>query len=200
MALARNRNLRSLVISLALLISAMIATLWYLDSSKVTESFLITKADLASGSPLLQQQLQVAEVSLFGSAQRYLKPEQLAEGSYLIRPVAAGELIPRSAVTTQTLDDWSNLVITPGVTLSNQIRPGSNVTLWASPQLDYRAFGEPVILALDVEVVRIGVAQGNFSGSSPEVELRLPVESIQAVLQSIANGDLMALTSKNVDY
>jgi len=196
--IARNRNLRSLVISAGLLILAMIATLWYLESTRVTESFLITRSDLASGSPLLLQQLQVAEVSLFSSAERYLRPEQLAQGAYLIRPVAAGELIPRSAVTTQSLDDWSNIVITPGVSLSNQIRPGTAVTLWASAQLDYRSFGEPVILALEAEVVRIAEPQGNFAGSGPEVELRVPIESLQAVLQSIANGDLLALTAKSV--
>jgi hypothetical protein len=111
----------------------------------------------------------------------------------LTRSVSAGEAIPKSSVTTQQLDDWSNIVLTPSVELSGAIAPGSKVSVWASPALDYQSFGEPTIAALDVEVVAIRDPEGSFAQAGKSVELRVPIAAIQSLLRAIANGDAIAL-------
>jgi hypothetical protein len=175
--------------------SSVVGFWWVLETNKVTESYLITKVDLSSGSPLLELDLKQAELSLFATGENYLKASQLPTGAYLIRSLSAGEVIPRSAVTTQSLDDWANIVLTPSIELSAQIRPGTKVSVWASELLDYQSFGEPFITALDAEVVGIRPPQGNFSQGLSSVELRVPVENLKALLRSISNRDAIALTS-----
>lgn len=191
---ARKRAARMLLSGLV--ISASVLGAWFvIESSKATESYLITKLDLASGSKLAASSLATGELALFTISDNYLKVSELPAGAYLTRAISAGEAIPRSAVTTQLLDNFSNLVIVPSVELSRSIGPGSKVLVWASPALDYQSFGEPSIAAIDVEVVEIRVPQGNFAGAQSSVELRVPFQALQSLLRSISNGDAIALTA-----
>jgi hypothetical protein len=190
-------NSLRLVFSGLIVSSSVLGFWWLLESSKVTETYLITKTDLASGSPVSTDNLQPIELSLFSLSKSYLRANELPVGSYLIRPLSAGEAVPKAALTTQQLDDRANIVITPSVELSSEIRPGTKVSIWASPMLDYQNFGEPSIQAIDVEVVGISEPQGNFTQGLNSVELRVPIESIQSLLRAIANNDAIALTSSS---
>lgn len=179
-----------------LLIATSVVGAWFvIDSAKVTETYLITKLDLASGSMLAAADLSTSNLSLFEIGERYLKNDELPTGAYLTRAIAAGEAIPRSAVTTQFLDDWSNLVITPSIELSGSIGPGSTVLVWASPFLDYQSYGEPEIVAIDVEVVEVLEPQSNFAQAQKSVELRVPLGSLQSLLRAVSNKDAIALTA-----
>ena len=186
-----------LVLSVVAIAGSVVGAWFVIESSKITEVYLVTKTDLASGTALAEFDLEKAELALFSMGSSYLQPGDLPSGSYLSRALSAGEAIPKSAVTTQVLDDWSNIVLTPSVELSGAIAPGSKVSVWASPALDYQSFGEPVIAALDVEVVAIREPQGSFAQAGKAVELRVPLASIQSLLRAIANGDAIALTASS---
>ena len=186
-----------LALSVIAIAGSVIGAWFVIESSKITEVYLVTKSDLASGSALLETELATADLALFSIGSSYLQPGELPEGSYLTRSLSAGEAIPRSSVTTQLLDDFSNLVLTPSVELSGAIAPGARVSVWASPALDYQSFGEPTIAALDVEVVAIVEPEGSFAQAGKSVELRVPVASIQSLLRAMANGDAIALMASS---
>ena len=192
----RKRPLK-LVLSVVAIASSVVGAWFVIDSSKITEVYLVTTSDLASGSALLESELATADLALFQIGASYLQPGELPEGSYLVRSVSAGEAIPRSSVTTQLLDDFSNIVLTPSVELSGALAPGSRVSVWASPALDYQSFGEPSIAALDVEVVAIREPEGSFAQAGKSVELRVPMASIQSLLRAMANGDAIALMASS---
>jgi hypothetical protein len=178
----------------ALIIACSVLGAWFvIESSKQTEVYLITKQNLATGAALSAEQLQTSELALFALGESYLKADQLPAGAYLSRAISAGEAIPKAAVTTQFLDDWSNIVLRPSVELSAQITAGSLVSVWASPALDYQSFGEPSIAALDVEVVQIREPEGSFAQEGKLVELRVQTGAIQSLLRAISNGDSIAL-------
>jgi hypothetical protein len=192
----RKRPLQ-LVLSVVAIAGSVVGAWFVIDSSKITEVYLVTTSDLASGSALLESELATADLALFQIGASYLQPGELPEGSYLVRSVSAGEAIPRSSVTTQLLDDFSNIVLTPSVELSGALAPGSRVSVWASPALDYQSFGEPSIAALDVEVVAIREPEGSFAQAGKSVELRVPMASIQSLLRAMANGDAIALMASS---
>jgi hypothetical protein len=169
---------------------------WFvIDSNRTTEVFLVTKQDLPSGAPISLSSLEQVELSLFELTGAYLQPISLPDGAYLQRPIGAGEAIPLSAITNQDMDNWSNVVITPGVPISSQVAIGSKVAIWAAPLLEFQSFGEPALLAVDVEVVAIIEPEGGFVGQTNSVELRVPNESIQYLLGAIANKASIALTA-----
>lgn len=187
-----------LVLSGVVVAGSVVGAWFVIESQKITEVYLVTKSDLSSGTPLLESELTKADLALFALGERYLLAGDLSEGSYLTRAISAGEAIPKASVTNQLLDDFSNVVLTPSVELSSSITPGSRVSVWASPALDYQSFGEPVIAALDVEVVEVREPEGSFQTAGKSVELRVPVTSIQSLLRAIANGDAIALTNSSV--
>jgi hypothetical protein len=166
-----------------------------IESNRTTEVFLVTQQDLASGTLLSAASLDQFELSLFGLAGAYLQPESLLDGAYLQRPIGSGEAIPLSAITTQAQNNWSNLVITPQVPISTQVEIGSRVSVWASPLLEFQSYGEPALLAVDVEVVALIEPEGGFAGQQKSLELRVPTDSIQYLLGAISSQAFIALTS-----
>jgi hypothetical protein len=185
----------SIAVSVVVVVGSVLGAWFFIESNKTTEVFLVTNKDLSSGAPLNTANLARVELSLFGLAGAYLQPESLQEGSYLQRPIGAGEAIPLSAITNRDQNNWSNLVLTPQIPVSSQVRVGSNVSIWAAPLLEFQSYGEPVLLAVDVEVVAIVEPQGGFSGQQKSLELRVPTASIQYLLGAISSQALIALTS-----
>jgi hypothetical protein len=187
-----------LLLSAAVVAGTVVGAWFVIESSKITEVYLVTKSDLASGTALSEENLEKAELALFARGGQYLKEGELPLGSYLTRTISAGEVVPKSAVTTQALDDFSNIVLTPSVEISSAITPGTKVSVWASPALDYQSFGEPAIAALDVEVVQVKEPEGSFASAAKAVEIRVPITSIQSILRAIANRDAIALMASSV--
>lgn len=185
----------SIAISAVVVLGSVVGAWLFIESSRTTEVFLVTRQELASGVPLELESLDQVELSLFGLAGAYLRPESLLEGAYLQRPIGSGEAIPLSAITTQDQNNWSNLVLTPQVPVSSQVGVGSRVSIWASPMLEFQSYGEPALLAVDVEVVAIIEPEGGFAGQQNSLELRVPTDSIQYLLGAISSQSLIALTS-----
>lgn len=186
-----------LLVSALLIASSVVGAWWLIESQKTTEEFLITADALASGTPLELGQIQTKELALFDLGDNYLRPGELLAGSYLVRPVAKGEAIPKSAVGSSQLDGWTNLVLSPSIEISSAILAGSKVSVWAATALDYQSFGEPTLLALDAEVVEVRAPEGNFQSGAKLVELRVPTETLAALIRSISNKDAIALTASN---
>jgi hypothetical protein len=185
----------SIAVSSVVVACSVVGAWFFIESNRTTEVFLVTQQDLASGAPLSVANLDQVELSLFGLAGAYLQPESLLEGAYLERPIGSGEAIPLSAVTTQEQNNWSNLVLTPQVPVSSQVGVGTRVSVWASPLLEFQSYGEPVLLAVDVEVVAIIEPEGGFAGQQKSLELRVPTDSVQYLLGAISSQSLIALTS-----
>ena len=184
-----------LLASSLLVVGSMVGAWVLIEQSKTTEVFLVTKQNLASGTTLTAADLDQIPLSMFEISGSYLQPDALVEGLVLTRPLAAGEAVPVSALTTAELTNWSNVVLTPALELSSQIEVGTKVSIWSSPHLDFQTFGEPDLLATDIEVVKIIEPQGNFADTSKSVELRVPKNSLQYLIGAITNNDALALTS-----
>lgn len=190
----RSRKPTTLVFSLVLIALSVTGVFIFVEQNKVTESFLITKIDLASGSPVSSLEVESVEVSLFEAASNYLKPSDLPADAYLLRPLAKGELIPISAITNSELAGSSNIVIKPAIEISSLVRPGQMVSLWSAPRIDYSSYGEPILIALQVEVVAVREPESGFLGSMPSVELRVPTDVLEYLIRAIANEDALAIT------
>jgi hypothetical protein len=190
-----SRSPLSIAASAVVVVASVVGAWVIIESNRTTEVFLVTQQDLASGTLLSAASLDQVELSLFGLAGAYLQPGSLLDGAYLQRPIGSGEAIPLSAITTQAQNNWSNLVITPQVPVSTQVEIGSRVSVWASPLLEFQSYGEPALLAVDVEVVALIEPEGGFAGQQKSLELRVPTDSLQYLLGAISSQALIALTS-----
>jgi hypothetical protein len=185
----------SIALSALAVLGSVLGAWFFIESNKTTEVFLVTKQDLPSGAALNLNNLEKIELSLFGLAGAYLRPESLLEGAYLQRPIGSGETIPLSAITTQDQDNWSNLVLTPQIPISSQVTVGSKVAIWASPLLEFQTYGEPVLLAVEAEVVELIEPESGFASQQKSLELRVPTESLQYLLGAISGQASIAITA-----
>ena len=185
----------SIALSALVVLGSVLGAWFFIESNKTTEVFLVTKQDLPSGAALNLNNLEKIELSLFGLAGAYLRPESLLEGAYLQRPIGSGETIPLSAITTQDQDNLSNLVLTPQIPVSSHVTVGSKVAIWASPLLEFQTYGEPVLLAVDAEVVELIEPENGFASQQKSLELRVPTESLQYLLGAISGQASIAITA-----
>jgi len=185
----------SIALSGLVVLGSVLGAWFFIESNKTTEVFLVTKQDLPSGAALNLNNLEKIELSLFGLAGAYLRPESLLEGAYLQRPIGSGETIPLSAITTQDQDNFSNLVLTPQIPVSSQVTVGSKVAIWASPLLEFQTYGEPVLLAVDAEVVELIEPKGGFASQQKSLGLRVPTASLQYLLGAISGQASIAITA-----
>jgi hypothetical protein len=185
----------SIAISSLVVLGSVLGAWFFIESNKTTEVFLVTKQDLPSGAALNIANLEKIELSLFGLAGAYLRPESLLEGAYLQRPIGSGETIPLSAITTQDQDNWSNLVLTPQIPVSSQVTVGSKVAIWASPLLEFQTYGEPVLLAVEAEVVELIEPDSGFASQQKSLEVRVPSASLQYLLGAISGQASIAITA-----
>ena len=185
----------SIALSALVVLGSVLGAWFFIESNKTTEVFLVTKQDLPSGAALNLNNLEKIELSLFGLAGAYLRPESLLEGAYLQRPIGSGETIPLSAITTQDQDNWSNLLLTPQIPVSSHVTVGSKVAIWASPLLEFQTYGEPVLLAVDAEVVELIEPESGFASQQKSLELRVPTESLQYLLGAISGQASIAITA-----
>jgi hypothetical protein len=185
----------SIALSALVVLGSVLGAWFFIESNKTTEVFLVTKQDLPSGAALNLNNLEKIELSLFGLAGAYLRPESLLQGAYLQRPIGSGETIPLSAITTQDQDNFSNLVLTPQIPTSSQVTVGSKVAIWASPLLEFQTYGEPVLLAVDAEVVELIEPENGFASQQKSLELRVPTESLQYLLGAISGQASIAITA-----
>jgi len=185
----------SIVLSALAVLGSVLGAWFFIESNKTTEVFLVTKHALPSGAALNLNNLEKIELSLFGLAGAYLRPESLLEGTYLQRPIGSGETIPLSAITTQDQDNWSNLVLTPQIPLSSKVTVGSKVAIWVSPLLEFQTYGEPVLLEVDAEVVELIEPESGFASQQKSLELRVPSDSLQYLLGAISGQASIAITA-----
>ena len=185
----------SIVLSALVVLGSVLGAWFFIESNKTTEVFLVTNQDLPSGAALNLNNLEKVELSLFSLAGAYLRPESLLEGTYLQRPIGSGETIPLSAITTQDLDNFSNLVLTPQIPISTQVTVGSKVAIWASPLLEFQTYGEPVLLVVDAEVVELIEPESGFASQHKSLELRVPTASVQYLLGAISGQASIAITA-----
>lgn len=123
--------------------------------------------DVARGASIERDDVAVVRVHFVGSgSERYLPAtDDLAPGTVATHDVAAGELLPRSAITTAAA---SNLVEVPLSVapddLPASVRRGATVDVWVTPKVGATSDGGPprARLALD-DVVVVEVPAGGDS-------------------------------------
>ncbi|MFO7691028.1 MAG: hypothetical protein R6W83_10840 [Cryobacterium sp.] len=129
----------------------------------------------------------------------YLTPERLpADGALVTRTVAAGELVPVTAVGGAAGATVTNIVVDLRGRLAESIVAGTVVDVWAAPQTEPARFGPPAVLVAAAGVVRVLEDTGLIATEGAQsVEILVPKTAVAAVLESLANGDALAVVPVN---
>ena len=190
---ARNRNL---IMSLAIIAASMAAVWFAIAQADRRQEYLVAKTGLSAGAKLTADSVQAIKVNLADSGVNYLKTLPGDQVAFLISSVRKGELIPLAQLVASASDTRVPVQITPTMGLSNQVKVGSAIDLWASRAQTGQVWGEPRILSLGAEVADITKPSGMFGDANPSLDLMVHPDDLPAVIYAAANGDKFAAILK----
>ena len=183
-----------LVIGLALVIAAAVAGFLLVTAADNSTAVYAATKSLSPGHVIQKSDLVLTDVKLGKSGTSYLTASELSEGAVVTKSVAAGELVPISAVGTAKQVATTNVVVHLDLPLSSDATEGSTVDVWASMAAGQGVFGPPAVIISGAQIAHITEATGlAASTGGVRVEIVVPQSKIAALLESQANGDAISL-------
>lgn len=153
---------------------------------------------IVAGDRVTSATLTAATVRLGDAARLYLAGPLPEDGLVATRPVAAGEMVPRSAVGSETAVRSATVVVDLASPLAAAVEVGSTVDLWSAAKRDAtgEAYAPPVVLVGDAVVARVVTPSGLIAGSAQDsVELQVPRDEVAAVLAAQAGDARLSAVS-----
>jgi hypothetical protein len=186
-------------IGLALVVSAVGGVYLIVSAGDRTTAVFTARSALAVGDRVEASDLVATQVRLGGTGDLYVTPDRLPDdGLVVTRTIAAGELVPVSAVGRSAGTEVTSVVVELTSALAANIGPGSVVDVWSARKADQNAFGPPTVLVDQAAVVRLVEPTGLVAGGGIRaLEILVPKGAVAAVLESIANRDAIAVVPVN---
>lgn len=183
-------------LGVALVVLSVAGVVGVVAASDRTQLVYVAAEPLAVGSRVTAADLAPAHVRLGSASALYLAGPLPADGFVARRSVAAGEMVPVSALGSTAGADTAAMVLTLADQLPQTVAAGSSVDVWAAPKTTTTAYGPPQVLVSGATVVRIVPGDGLVAaGDRTRVELRMPRDDVAPVLQSVADGDQISAVS-----
>ena len=187
---------KGLAIGMTLMMAAVAAALYFTIGGQGSQSYWVTKVDLPVGAILTGEVVALKKLSLGDSAASYLDGAQPIENLVLTQPVAKGQLIGASQFADVADQELVSIVLQPASALASRVRVGSVVNVWTTPKAASGQFELPQLLIEEAQVFDIVKPEGVFKATMPQVELRVPEQSVPALLGAMAAEDSITLIAR----
>ncbi|MGH8825302.1 MAG: SAF domain-containing protein [Jiangellaceae bacterium] len=174
--LARSRWLDPrLVTGLLLVLGSVVVGTRVIAAADETVPVLVAATDLAPGQPLSAAMVETRQVRLEGTLDLYHTGE-VGDGYVVVRPVSAGELVPRSAVGVAGDTDAVRYVTVavPVAELPLGLGPAAVVDVWRAPPAQGEDRTADRLMA-GVSVTAVDAGGGGLAGSGSVARVTLAV-------------------------
>jgi hypothetical protein len=170
----------------------VVALLRSADSSVVV---MAAASPLDAGSALDASDLVPVRVRIDGDVGLYASPDSV-DGLVVTRFVGAGELVPRSALSSADSRTTASVVVPATSGADHLVAPGTVVDVWAAAAKGSGtdAYDPPRVIVSGATVAEVIPAQGFVADQErTQVELTVPRQDIAAVLASTDARDQITL-------
>lgn len=183
------------MIGLALVAVSSVGVVALVAASDTSVEVMAARGALVPGDRVTVDDLVPVSVSTGETLSLYLLPDDLPDdGVVVTRSVAAGELLPASAVGSVAGLELTSVVLSLDSQLPASIGPGSRVDVWSAREIENSSYGAPVVLVPSAIVVRLVEDEGIVVGAAgAAVEVLIPRFSTARVLEAIVNGASLAV-------
>ncbi len=188
------------VIGMMLVAASVGGVIFLIGTFDHSRPVFVASVTLLSGQRIDADDLDIASVSMGAAGSAYLEPASMPQAGVVVtRTIAAGELIPLSAVSSAAEAGFAAIVVELNGRVGADVVAGAVVDLWAAaPAAEGGGFGTPTVLVGAASVIRLVEDEGFMvSDRGMGVELQLPSGSVAAVLEAIAGESSLALVAVN---
>lgn len=191
------RDTRLLVGVLLVLGSVVAGALIVARADETAPVYAATRV-LTPGTTLTQGDVAVVSVRLDSTGSRYLGAESaLAAGRVVLRTVAAGELVPLSALGRRDQVDLRPVSVPVPAEVAEPLAPGVLVDVWVADRDADRgsqAYAAPRLVAAGAEVSGRSTRRGSLGSSTASaVQLLLTSALVPQVIGAVDNGSRITL-------
>jgi hypothetical protein len=170
-----------LVAGVVLVLSAVVLGAKVVSSANASERMWAAARDLAPGTVLTAEDLSRVQVRLPGGSGAYIAAADTVIGQSVARPIGAGELLPKTALTQTS----AATTITVPLTAANapRVQPGQRIQLWVSTRT---CAAVPVLADVTVQDVQTAGSGAFSSGTTQGVVVRVPSALAARVVTALA--------------
>ena len=189
-----------LVVGVVLVLLSMAMGAKVIASADDTVPMYAAAASLVPGQPVTQRDVKRVDVQLGADRSKYVAADHdIASGTFALRDIRPGELLPRSALGTKADINLKPVSVPVDGGGAAQLAAGSIVDVWVNakdPSSAAEKFGNPVKTLEAAPVVRTpdtsGGGLGGASGTTA-VQIMVPEASVQALIAAIDQGAKITL-------
>lgn len=158
------------------------------------------RSALSPGDRVTSDDLEARSVRLGSLGAKYLADGDIPRTGFVVtRAVAAGELVPASAIGDVAGTQFASIVISVNGRLARSVGEGSVVDLWSAQETEANVFGPPSVLVPSATVVRVIPPDGVIADRATQsVEVLVPRTKTASVLAAIANADALSLVPSSI--
>jgi hypothetical protein len=184
-----------LAIGLVLVIGSVAGVVAIVSAADRTVTVYAAPGALTPGERIRPSDLDTRHVRLDDAETLYLVPGDVpSDGLVVTRTVAAGELVPTSAIGSAEGVRSTSVVLDVGVALAAAVQPAALVDVWAAREVEGGGFGPPTAIVSGATVVRLVESDSIVSGGdSTAIEVLVPRSKLARVLEAVANGDAISI-------
>lgn len=180
-----------LLVGLVIVAGAMALGSWAVSAAAASTPVYLARATLTPGERVTAADLVIAQVRLDAAEVALYLPAGAAppQGLVVLRTVADGELVPRSAVGDAAALEFRPVPVSVEVAPSSGVAPGALVDLWVTPAaVDGVQAEEPRPLASGLEVAEVARPTGGFAvGGRTIVHVLVPTDLLPDILGALAS-------------
>ncbi|MFM8926686.1 MAG: SAF domain-containing protein [Rhodoluna sp.] len=179
-----------LLISFSLVLVALASFFFSSEGNSNSKEYFVAVTDLAQESELTEDNVALVRLELGEQQDSYLQPSAKKTTWLLRTPVRAGELVPLSALEDLNQADCVAMKMHLGIELSEVIRLGNLLDIWAGQQ-NSSVDSAPVQIVTRGELRKIFRQTDALSRSAESIEICVSVAEIRSVVHSIAKQDVL---------
>ncbi len=183
------------LVAVLILVASVVATWFVVTSVAKTTTVWAAAEPLAPGTVITRENIRPVEVRLPEDSGGYKRAaDDDLIGQTVLSPIAAGDLVPTSQVGSGDSLGGRRVSLLLQQSLPADVKAGSRVDVWAVDMRKDR--GEPQAVLRNAAVLSVQREGGGFAVSSGvSVEVFVPNDSLQKVLQAIAAEDHLSVVS-----
>lgn len=197
----RRRPDGRLVLGLLIVLAAVAAVVTLVSLADRRVAVYVASEALLPGDRVDAADLVERRVALDGAEDRYLTPGSLdGIGVVVTHPVAAGDLVPRSALGSSDGVRATALVLDLATEPSAVVAPGALVDVWgvrgegdSSDPAEPSAAPVPIVVASEATVVRVLASDSLVASGVARVEVLVPRARVARLVEAIARGDVLVV-------